>query len=157
MRSASAEALARALAEAHLEPEACQAMASRLLGRRDADPVAVCEVAFARAALLRYVIVEVQAPMIADRMNGALDAFVATMFKGAHTAQTAARYGPRTLAQAAADAIATYQPDAFLCERLARAIAQRLALADGAPASTAADLARLTERAVVAMTRVRIR
>ena len=156
MRRLTAEALGEELADRFLDPEACQRAAALMRGRPRPDPVGCCEIAFARAALLRFVIEETLAPSIAARASGAVALVLARLFDGAHTPQTAARYGPSDLPTAAAVGLAHYREAAFLSERLARSLAERLGMAQPSP-EVAEDLTGMVERVVIWITRVGIR
>lgn len=150
------EALAEELADSILDPEACRAAAARIPGRPDSDPVGCCEVAFAGIATLEHVIAETHGGPVAARMNAAVDAALARTFGGAHTPETEAHYGPRILADAAADAVAQYLGPAYWSRKLAETVAARLGV-KGASGAALASLAEvfndITNRAALAISR----
>jgi hypothetical protein len=156
MREVTAEELGRQLANRFLEPEACRREADALRDQPRPDAVGCCEMAFARAAVLKFVIGDTQDGAIAARINSGIDAVVAQMFHGAHTPETAAWYGPGDLGATAAQAINNYQGAAFWSARLAKIMAERLGLARPSPLA-AKGFADLTEAVVVTITKVRIR
>jgi len=155
-RRATAEKVAGDLAAAVLDPETCRAAAARLSGRPSPDPVGSCEMAFAGAATLKHVIADTQSPAIAARMTVAIDAAVADVFGGAHTPQTEAHYGPDSLAQAAAAAVARYQGDAFWSKRLAETLGARLGISEAPSMDVARIFSDITEDSVLAISKFRI-
>ncbi|MEO8927229.1 MAG: hypothetical protein ABI306_08700 [Caulobacteraceae bacterium] len=155
-KRASAEQLARDLAAGILDPEACRTAAARLSNRPTPDPVGSCEMAFAGAATLKHVIDETQPPAIAARMNGVMDAAVAEAFGGVHTAETLDHYGPESLPVAAAAAVERYRGDAFWSKRVAETMAARLEIPGPPSMAVAQVFSEITERAVLAISRVRI-
>jgi hypothetical protein len=156
MRQLTAEALGDELAGHFLDPELCLEVAAQLRRSPSPDPVGCCEVAFARAAVLEFVVGDTQAPPLAARINTAIDAAVSRMFEGAHTPETSAWYGPGDLRETAAMGVEHYRTAAFWSDRVAKTLADRLGLPRPAPAIAAAFTA-LTEEAVVWITKVKIR
>jgi hypothetical protein len=156
MRQLTAEALGDELAGHFLDPERCSEVAGLLRQTPRPDPVACCEVAFARAAILEFVVSDTQAPALAARINGAIDAAVSRMFEGAHTPETAAWYGAGDLRVTAAHGVDHYRGAAFWSDRVAKTLADRLALPrpSGAVAETVTVL---TEAVVMWITKVKIR
>lgn len=155
MRQLTAEALGEELAARFLDAPDCRRVASLLRGRPDPDPVACCEAAFARAAVLEFVIGDTQSSEIAGRMNAAIDAVVAKMFGGAHTPETSAWYGQTSLAAIAVQGVRHYYAAAFWSDRVAKYLADRLGLPRPS-AEVAGDFSALTEAVVVWITKVKI-
>ena len=156
MRQLTAEALGEELANRFLDPDACQRAAALLRNQPRPDPVGCCEIAFARAAVLKFVVRDTQLPSIAARVNGGIDLIVARRFDGAHTARTAVWYGAADLRSAAATGVEHYLASAFWSDRVAKALADRLGLARPPP-EVAWDFAAVVEQAVVWITKVTIR
>ena len=152
----TAEQVAGDLAARVLDPEACREAAARLPGRPAPDPVGSCEMAFAGAATLKHVIADTQAPAIAARMTGAVDAAVADAFGGAHTPQTEEHYGPESLREAAAEAVERYRADAFFSKRVAETMNARLGVRGPASPEVARIFSQITEAAVLAISKVKI-
>jgi hypothetical protein len=156
MRRLTAEALGEDLAGRFLDPEGCRGAAALLADRPRPDPIGCCEIAFARAAVLKFLADETLPPPIAARAHTGIDAVVSRMFDGAHTRQTAAWYGPADLRTAAAAGVEHYRASAFLSDRLARTLSERLASAG--PSSAVADnFTTLAEQAVVWITKWTVR
>jgi hypothetical protein len=151
-----AEQLARDLAATVIDPDACRQAAMRLPDRPDPDPVGCCEVAFAAVATLRHVIADTQAPAIAARMNGAVDAALAEAFGGVHTAETERHYGPGSLRDAAAEAVERYQSAAYFSKRIVETMAARLAIAGPPPMWMAPVFSEITTRTALAISKARI-
>ena len=156
MRQLTAEALAEELASHFLEPETCSRLAAMLRTTPSPDPVGCCEIAFARAAALEFIVSDTQEAAIAARMNGAIDTAVSRMFEGAHTPETAAWYGATDLRTTAALGVDFYKGAAFWADRVAKTLADRLGLPRPSPA-VAAEFSAMTEAVVVWITKVKIR
>ena len=156
MRQLTAEALGEELADHFLQPDRCRRVADMLRATPNPDPVGCCEVAFARAAVLLFVVADTQAPALAARINGAIDAVIARMFEGAHTPETSAWYGPGDMRVTAAKGVEHYRPAAFWSDRIAKTLADRLGLPRPS-ATVAADFSALIEAVVMWITKVRIR
>ena len=156
MRQLTAEALGEELASHFLEPETCARIAALLRNTPSPDPVGCCEVAFARAAVLEFVVGDIQAPPLAARINAAIDANVSRMFEGAHTPETAAWYGAGDLRTTAALGVEHYRGAAFWSDRVAKTLADRLGLPRPSP-TVAAEFSGLTEALVLWITKVKIR
>ncbi len=156
MRQLTAEALGEELATHFLEPGGCAQVAGELRSSPSPDPVACCEVAFARAAVLQFIVGDTQPPPVAARMNVAIDAAVSRMFEGAHTPETSAWYGAGDLRVTASLGVEHYRAAAFWSDRMAKTLADRLGLPrpSRAVAQTFTDL---TEAVVVWITKVKIR
>jgi hypothetical protein len=152
----TAEQLARELAATVIDPDACRRAAARLGERPDPDPVGCCEMAFAGVATLEHVIADTQAPAIAARMNGAVDAALAEAFGGAHTAETQAQYGPESLPDAAHRAVEAYRPAAFWSKKVAEMMATRLAIPGPPDMEVAQVFSDITTRASLAISRAKI-
>ena len=120
------------------------------------DPVGCCEIAFARAAVVKFIVNDTQASGLAVRINAGVDESISHMFKGAHTPQTAAWYGAGDLGEAAAKGIEQYMSAAFWSDRVAKTMADRLGLPRPSPV-VASGFSKLTEDIVIAITRVKIR
>ncbi len=156
MRQVTAEALGRELAEWVLDPELCRIAAEALRDLPRPDPVGCCEIAFARAAVVKFIVNDTQSAGLAVRINAGVDESIAHMFKGAHTPQTAAWYGEGDLGEAAAKGIEQYMNAAFWSDRVAKTMADRLGLPRPSPI-VAKGFSKLTEDIVIAITRVKIR
>jgi len=156
MRQLTAEALAAELAEHFLEPETCARLAALLRTTPSPDPVGCCEIAFARAAVLKFIVSDTQAPALATRMNGAIDTAVSRMFEGAHTPETSAWYGPADLRETASLGVEHYRGAAFWADRVAKTLADRLGLPRPSPA-VAAEFSVMIEAVVVWIMKVRLR
>lgn len=147
---------ARALALKALDPAECLRATHRLPGRPDPDPIACCEIAFAKAGTLKHVFADTQPAAIAARMNAAVDAAVEETFAGAHTAQTLAHYGSEDLRGVAAKAVGQYQVDAFWTTRIAETLGKRLG-ATGRPSAEAVRIfSDLTHDTVMALMKLRL-
>lgn len=156
MRQVAAENLGRELAERFLDPELCRIEAEALRDLPRPDPVGCCEIAFARAAVVKFIVNDTQASGLAVRINAGVDESISHMFKGAHTPQTAAWYGAGDLGEAAAKGIEQYMSAAFWSDRVAKTMADRLGLPRPSPV-VASGFSKLTEDIVIAITRVKIR
>ena len=156
MRQLTPEALGEELAGHFLEPERCARVAALLRIAPNPDPVGCCEVAFARAAVIEYVVGDTQAPPLAARINATIDAAVARMFEGAHTPETAAWYGPGDLRATAALGVEHYRSAAFWSDRVAKTLADRLGLPRPS-AAVAAEFSAQTEAVVLWITKVKFR
>jgi hypothetical protein len=156
MRQVTAENLGRELAERFLDPELCRIEAEALRDLPRPDPVGCCEIAFARAAVVKFIVNDTQASGLAVRINAGVDESISHMFKGAHTPQTAAWYGAGDLGEAAAKGIEQYMSAAFWSDRVAKTMADRLGLPRPSPV-VASGFSKLTEDIVIAITRVKIR
>jgi hypothetical protein len=156
MRQLTAEALGEELVGHFLKPEPCLEVAALLRDTPRPDPVGVCEIAFARAAVLEFVVGETQAPALAARINAAIDAAVSRTFEGAHTPETSAWYGAGDLRETAAHGVDHYRSAAFWADRVAKTLADRLGLPrpSKAVAQTFTDL---TEAVVMWIMKVKIR
>jgi len=156
MRQLTAEALAEELTSHFLEPETCARLAALLRATPSPDPVGCCEMAFARAAVLEFVVSDTQEVAVAARMNATIDAAVSRMFEGAHTPETSAWYGAADLRTTAALGVEHYKSAAFWADRMAKTVADRLGLPRPPPA-VAAEFSAMTEAVVVWITKVKIR
>jgi hypothetical protein len=156
MRQLTAEALGEELASHFLQTERCVEVAALMRNTPNPDPVGCCEIAFARAAVLEFVVGDTQAPALAVRINGAIDAAVSRMFEGAHTPETAAWYGAGDLRSTAALGVEHYRAAAFWSDRVAKTLSTRLGL-PGPSAAVAETFTALTEDVVVWITKVKIR
>ncbi len=152
----AAEQLARDIAARILDPEVCRAAAAGLPDRPTSDPVGCCELAFAGAGVLKHVIAETQSTTIAARMNAQVDAAVARAFGGAHTLETQDHYGPASLGEAAAAALATYQADAFFSKRMAETLGRRLGTAGPVSTRSTKLFSQITRDIVQALSRDKI-
>ncbi|MBA3811720.1 MAG: hypothetical protein H0X27_08805 [Caulobacteraceae bacterium] len=152
----SAERAGRSLAQKALDPGACLKQANRLPGRPDHDPIACCEIAFAKAGTLKHVIADTQGAALAGRMNAAVDAAVEETFAGAHTAETRAHYGSEDLREIAARAVAQYQVDGFWADRVAQTLGRRLRQAGRPSAEAARIFTDLTQETVLALFKLRL-
>jgi len=155
-RRATAEQVAGDLVARVIDPETCREAAARLPGRPTPDPVGSCEMAFAGAATLKHVISDTQVPAIVARMNGAVDAAVADAFGGPHTPETQEQYGPRSLREAAAQAVERYQGDAFFSKRTAETMGARLGISGRPSMDLTQVFSEITESAVLAISKVKI-
>jgi hypothetical protein len=155
MRQLTAEALGEELADHFLEPETCARDAGLLRDAPRPDPVGCCEIAFARAAVLEFVVADTQAPALATRINSAIDAAVSRMFEGAHTPETAAWYGPDDLRGTAAAGVEHYRSAAFWSDRVAKTLADRLGMPRPSTA-VASQFSALTEAVVMWIMKVKI-
>lgn len=161
-----ADEVAKRLAARFLEPEICRAGAAALPSRPTPDEVGCCEMAFARAAIVRHVVGDVLPVGLAEPLNAAIMRELAGAFGGAHTAATEAHYGSRTLAEVAADAMSVYQPAAFFATRVADTMMTRLGMARVGlakltlparpPAALVAVFTDLTEEVVLFLSRARM-
>jgi hypothetical protein len=156
MRQLTAEALAEELADRFLDPETCARLAALLRSTPSPDPVACCEIAFARAAVLKFIVSDTQTPPLAARMNETIDTAVSRMFEGAHTPETSAWYGAEDLRTTAALGVEHFRSAAFWADRVAKTLADRLGLPRPSPA-VAAEFSAMTEAVVVWITKVKIR
>ncbi len=155
-KPAPAEQVARELALRVLDPETCRRAAASLPGRPSPDPVGSCEMAFAGAGTLKHVIADTQTPDIAARMNGVVDTAVADAFGGAHTPETRDHYGPESLAQAAAAAVARYQADAFFSKRLVETMGARLGMVGPPSMNVARVFSEITQDSALVISKVKI-
>ncbi len=156
MRQLTAEALGEELAKHFLDPDICAEVAAELRTSPRPDPVGSCEVAFARAAVLEFVVGDTQAAPLAARINAAIDAAVSRMFEGAHTPETSAWYGAGDLRVTAALGVEHYRAAAFWSDRMAKTLADRLGLPRPSKA-VAETFTTLTEAVVVWIMKVKIR
>jgi hypothetical protein len=156
MRQLTAETLGEELASHFLALESCVKVAGQLRSSPSPDPVGCFEVAFARAAVIEFVVGDTQAPPLAARINAAIDAAVSRMFEGAHTPETSAWYGAGDLRVTAALGVEHYRAAAFWSDRVAKTLADRLGLPRPSPA-VAESFTILTEEAVMWITKVKIR
>jgi hypothetical protein len=156
MRQVTAEALGEEIASHFLKTESCLEVAAMLRTAPRPDPVGCCEVAFARTAVLEFVVGDTQAPHLAGRIVAAIDAYISRMFEGAHTPETAAWYGAGDLRATAALGVEHYRGAAFWSDRVAKTLAIRLGL-PGPSAAAAETFTALTEDVVVWITKVKIR
>jgi hypothetical protein len=156
MRQVTAETLGAELADHFLSPERCQRIAALLRDTPSPDSVGSCEVAFARAAVLEFVVEDTQPPPLAARINAAIDAAVSRLFEGAHTPETAAWYGPGDLRATAALGVEHYKPAAFWSDRVAKTLSIRLGLPRPSTA-VAEEFSAMTEAVVMWIMKVRIR
>jgi hypothetical protein len=91
-------------------------------------PVATCEMAFARAAIIRDTISRCQPDMIASEMLAGVDRYVTEAFASDDTGDIMTYYNNRRLAVVAPPAIRQYEENVFPLSQLAMAFAHRLSI-----------------------------
>lgn len=155
-RQVAASELATMLAMRFLRPEACREAAARLPGRPSPDEVGACEMAFARAAVVRHVVTDVLPPTLAAPVNVEIAREIERAFAGAHTLATRERYGEASLPQVSAEALAIYEPAAFFARRLAEAVMARVGVAGRPPADLIDGFGKLTEAVVLTLARAKV-
>ena len=127
------------IAKILMEPEECWRQACMLRQYDAPDAVATCEMAFARAAIVRDAIMRCQPKLVADQMLAGIDRYVAEAFANEESAEALEYYEGRPLSLVAPQAIRLYQNNVFPLAQLADVLARRLSV-PGLPAIEIAPL-----------------
>jgi hypothetical protein len=139
--SANVRGAGRTLAMALMGPDDCWRDVCKLVGYQPPGPVATCEMAFARAAIIRDAIPRHQSKAIAAEMLADVDRFVAEAFAGEDSSETLEHYENEPLSVVAPRVIRYYQENVFPLAQLADVFAHRLSV----PGWPAAEITPLFE------------
>lgn len=131
----------RTMAIALMDPDDCWRDVCKLRGYRAPGPVATCEMAFARAAIIRDAITRCQSKAIAAEMLAGVDRFLVEAFASEDSPETLEHYKHERLSVVAPRAIRHYEENVFPLTQLADAFAHRLSV----PGWPAAEIAPLFE------------
>jgi hypothetical protein len=123
----TATEMGRRLAIILMDADDCWRDVCMLRDYKVPGPVATCEMAFARAAVIKDTITRCQRDLVATQMLAGVDQFVAEAFaKEETTAEVLEYYKDAPLAVVAPQTIQLYQESAFWLPRLADVFASRL-------------------------------
>lgn len=151
----SAEIAGRNLTNVMMDADHCWADVCGLRSYKPDGPIATCEVAFARAALTKAILMEDKGQAVAERISRAADAAVLDSFTGQDTDATRAFYGEE-LKDAAPKRVALYSDNVFPPAQLASTLGAQLGV-PGIPSIEAAFIFEKVERQVrSALSKVKI-
>ena len=105
--------IGRTMAIALMNPDDCWRDVCKLREYRAPGPVATCEMAFARAAVIKEAIRTSQPGTIGAKMLAGVDKLVAEAFAKEDTAETVAYYGNKSLSVIAPQAVEYYEENVF--------------------------------------------
>jgi hypothetical protein len=125
-RTIPAAEAGRILACAFLDADECWRDVCLLREHEAPGPVATCEMAFARAAVIKHTIRWYQPAATADLMSCAVDQVITEAFASEDTELTLAYYGNERLAVVAPRTVSFYEENVFPLTHLAAVFASRL-------------------------------
>jgi hypothetical protein len=137
----AAEMLGRNLTALMIDAEDCWRDVCMLRAYKTTGPVATCEMAFARAALVKNLYIDQAKQGVSDRLQRAADELILESFAGEDTPDTIAFFG-RELIEAAPQRVAFYMHHTFMMSQLSGVLAARL----GVPGPAAAEGAWMFEK-----------
>jgi hypothetical protein len=111
-----------------MDPDDCWRDVCKLREYKAPGPVATCEMAFARAAIIRDAITRCQPEFVASQMLAGVDQYVAEVFASEESAETLEYYEDTPLSVVAPKAIRLYEKSVFYLPQLADVIASRLSV-----------------------------
>ena len=111
-----------------MDPDDCWRDVCKLREYKAPGPVATCEMAFARAAIIRDAITRCQPEFVASQMLAGVDQYVAEAFASEESAETLEYYEDIPLSVVAPKAIRLYEKSVFYLPQLADVVASRLSV-----------------------------
>jgi hypothetical protein len=129
----------KVLARILMDPDDCWRHVCMLRQYSAPDAVATCEMAFARAAIIREAITRCQPTPVATQMLAGLDQYVVEAFAKEESVEAFEYYDDRPLSVVAPEAIQLYEENVFPLAQLADVLASRLSV-PGLPAIEIAPL-----------------
>jgi hypothetical protein len=137
--------IGRTMAIALMNPDDCWRDVCKLREYKAPGPVATCETAFARAAVIKDAIRKGNADQNAAAMLAGVDKLVAEAFANEDTEETLKYYGNKRLSVVGPQAVRYYEQNVFPLTQLADAFAHRLSI----PGFPNVEIAPLFEKVAV--------
>lgn len=132
----AAEVAGRNLTAHMIDADSCWRDVCGLRSYKTEGPIATCEMAFARAALVKFMLKEQRPASVAERIDKAADELILESFTGEDTEATHLFYG-EPLEIAAPKRVAAYSEHAFMTSQLASVLGAKL----GVPGMASIEIA----------------
>ena len=136
-KAVAAEMVGRNVTALLIDFDTCWRYVGRLRSYTTEDQIAVCEVAFARAAFVKYMLKERQPEGVAKRMDKAVDAAVEEIFAGEKDTEATRTFYGESLQAAALKRVGAYSDHTFMETQLASVLGTKL----GVPGMHALEIA----------------
>lgn len=140
-KAVAAEILGNNIMAMAIDADDCWEDVCALRSYETSGPIATCEMAFARAALVKSILLKQRVPAVADRIVKAADGFVLDAFADQDTDESRTFYGEK-MQDVALRRVAFYSQHVFPFTQLASVLGAKL----GVPGHPAIEAAFMFER-----------